>query len=448
MSQTRLAEQSVLGAITLDQSAPSVFHRVAGIVTVDDFLYPEHRVLWSLIAELVEKGSPLDVVALGEIAEDRKIDESVGGIGYLIEISNNTPGVANAEWYARAVRDEAIKRAINSAGHRIAQIESKGAQAIDDAHSILGSLAARSVASSVDMKTAMKAVYSRMEERFSGVKLPVTPTPWSGLNAMLGGGLGHGKLYIVGGRPGMGKTAWMRGAAVSAAEHGHACIISLEMDREEVGGMMLAGASGVDYQHIRDPQQLPQDDWGRITAGMIKLNALPISICDMPGLSLPSIASEARRLSAKSRLSIVVIDYLGLMELPDADRQDIAIGKITRGLKMLARELNVPVVLLCQLSRKVEERANKRPLMSDLRDAGQIEQDADGIVFLYRDKYYNAESEFGDVAEMNLAKQRAGRTGVVPVVFRAEQVAFCDYYGEWPITPAPKQGGGFKRKAA
>lgn len=779
MSQVRLAEQAVLGAITLDRSAPSVFHLVAGIVTIDDFLFPEHRVLWALISELVEKGSPLDVVTLGEIAESRNIDDSVGGIGYLIEISNNTPGVANAEWYARAVRDEAIKRATNSAGHRIAQIESKGAQAIDDAHSILGSLAARSVASSVDMKTAMKAVYTRMEERFSGVKLPVTPTPWTGLNAMLGGGLGHGKLYIVGGRPGMGKeqpnsslvlmadgawkpmgeirigdclasidgeesfvcgvypqglkdvyefcfsdgrtaragldhlwevsyrewasprikstreilsmldrrryknrlsirlisgkfgkesdlpldpwflgvllgdgnftqstpritsaddciidriesllpnghkmqkcgkydfrisgsvgvknfltaalrrlglwgcyshekripyeymmasreqrvellrglidsdgwvesfgairfcvssidfaedvrklamsigcicsisekktshrttyvlnirhskptglcwlerkrerirarrcelsltirsvkpvgieestciqvshpsrlyvtddyvvthnTAWMRGAAVSAAEHGHACIISLEMDREEVGGMMLAGASGVDYQHIRDPQQLPQDDWGRITAGMIKLNALPISICDMPGLSLPSIASEARRLSAKSRLSIVVIDYLGLMELPDADRQDIAIGKITRGLKMLARELNVPVVLLCQLSRKVEERANKRPMMSDLRDAGQIEQDADGIVFLYRDKYYNQNSEFGDVAEMNLAKQRAGRTGVVPVVFRAEQVAFCDYYGEWPITPAPKQGGGFKRKAA
>lgn len=244
-------------------------------------------------------------------------------------------------------------------------------------------------------------------------------------------------------------TAWMRGAAVTAAEHGQTCIISLEMDREEVGGMMLAGAARVSYQHVRDPQTLPDDDWSRISAGMMRLNDLPISICDMPGLSLPAITAEARRLHARQRLSIILIDYLGLIDLPDADRQDLAIGAVTRGLKRLARELNVPVVLLCQLSRKVEERANKRPLLSDLRDAGQIEQDADGIVFLYRDRYYNRESRFGEIAEMNLAKQRGGRTGVVPVVFREEQIEFCDYAGEWPL-PAPEQSTvrqlrGFRR---
>lgn len=777
MSQAKLAEQAVLGAITLD---PRCFHRVAGIVAADDFAFPEHRILWELVAELIDKRSPVDVVTLGEIAEKRGIADDVGGVGYLIEVANNTPSAAQSEWYAAAVRDEAIRRRVREIGRMMCEIESKGAQAMDDAHALLGTLTARSVASSVTIKDALKDVYRRMEERFSGVELPVTPTPWAGMNALLGGGFGHGKLYIVGGRPGMGKeqpnsslvlmadgawkpmgeirigdclasidgeesfvcgvypqglkdvyefcfsdgrtaragldhlwevsyrewasprikstreilsmldrrryknrlsirlisgkfgkesdlpldpwflgvllgdgnftqstpritsaddciidriesllpnghkmqkcgkydfrisgsvgvknfltaalrrlglwgcyshekripyeymmasreqrvellrglidsdgwvesfgairfcvssidfaedvrklamsigcicsisekktshrttyvlnirhskptglcwlerkrerirarrcelsltirsvkpvgieestciqvshpsrlyvtddyvvthnTAWMRGAAVTAAEHGQTCIISLEMDREEVGGMMLAGAARVSYQHVRDPQTLPDDDWSRISAGMMRLNDLPISICDMPGLSLPAITAEARRLHARQRLSIILIDYLGLIDLPDADRQDLAIGAVTRGLKRLARELNVPVVLLCQLSRKVEERTNKRPLLSDLRDAGQIEQDADGIVFLYRDRYYNRESRFGEIAEMNLAKQRGGRTGVVPVVFREEQIEFCDYAGEWPL-PAPEQSTvrqlrGFRR---
>ncbi len=440
---SRAAEQAVLGCCSIDVKA---YHTAAAILGVDDFAFPEHRAIWALLTEMVEKGCALDAVTLSEVAEQKGIDRDIGGLAYLLEIHNNTPFASHAEHYARMVSDDAMRRRINAVGRQLAQLETKGAEALDEAHRLIGALSSRSSAQSVSIGDALKVVYRRMEERFAGVVLPVTPTPWERLNAMLGGGLGWGKLYIVGGRPGMGKTAFMRGVSVAAAELGHACIISLEMDREEVAGMMLAGSSGISYQHIRDPITIPGDDWSAITAGNIKLGSLPISICDMPALSLPAITAECRRLHAKSRLSVVVIDYLGLIDLPEADRQDIAISRVTRGLKRLARELNVPVVLLCQLSRTVESRSDKRPMMSDLRDAGQIEQDADGIVFLYRDRYYNPQSRFGNIAEIGLAKQRGGRTGIVPVVFREEQIEFVDYHGEWPL-PASDQPPQSQRQA-
>lgn len=446
---SRATEQAVLGCCSMSAKA---FRTAEAILTVDDFAFPEHRAIWRLLAEMVETDSALDAVTLSEVAEIRGIEASIGGLSYLLEIHNNTPFASHAEHYAKLVSGDAMRRRINAIGCQLAEMELTGAEALDEAHRLIGSLSSRASATSVSIKDALKDVYRRMEERFAGVTLPVTPTPWDGLNAMLGGGLGNGKLYIVGGRPGMGKTAFMRGVSVAAADIGHACIISLEMDREEVAGMMLAGAANVSYQHIRDPRGMPGDDWAPITAGNQKLGVLPISICDMPALSLPAITAECRRLSAKSRLSVVVIDYLGLIDLPEADRQDIAIGKVTRGLKRLAREIDAPVVLLCQLSRNVESRSDKRPMLSDLRDAGQIEQDADGIMFLYRDRYYNPQSHFGNIAEIGLAKQRGGRTGIVPVVFREEQIEFVNYAGDWPLKrdesdpqPTAPKSRGFRK---
>ncbi len=217
--------------------------------------------------------------------------------------------------------------------------------------------------------------------------------------------------------------------------------MSMEMNREQVAGMMLAGAAGVSYQHIRDPRTLPDDDWSPITAGFVSLADRPISICDVPALTLPAVSAEARRLHAKHKLSALLIDYLTLMELPKADRRDLSIGEVTAGLRRLARDLDCALVLLAQLSRDVEKRTDKRPMLSDLRDAGQIEQDADGIVMLYREKYYDPETEMGDVAEMIIAKQRDGATGVVPVEFRGETIEFVDYHGPWPITSERKRGG-------
>lgn len=446
---SRATEQSVLGCCSAD---PKAFHAASAILSVDDFAFPEHRAIWRLLAEMVEEGCALDAVTISEFAENRGVAGTFGGLAYLLEIHNTAWFPKHAEHYAKMVSGDAMRRRINAIGRSLAELELTGDEALDEAHRLIGSLSSRASATSVSIKDALKDVYRRMEERFAGVTLPVTPTPWDGLNTMLGGGLGNGKLYIVGGRPGMGKTAFMRGVSVAAADIGHACIISLEMDREEVAGMMLAGAANVSYQHIRDPRGMPGDDWAPITAGNQKLGVLPISICDMPALSLPAITAECRRLSAKARLSVVVIDYLGLIDLPEADRQDIAIGKVTRGLKRLAREIDAPVVLLCQLSRNVESRADKRPMLSDLRDAGQIEQDADGIMFLYRDRYYNPQSHFGNIAEIGLAKQRGGRTGVVPVVFREEQIEFVNYAGQWPIArdesdpqPTAPKSRGFRK---
>lgn len=438
------AEQSAIGAVLID---PTAYHRVAALVSVEDFTTAEHRALWSLLSDMAVSGAAIDVFTVAEMAERRRI--AIGTPAYVIEMANNTPGSANAEGYAEIVRDHAVRRRLRQIGQRLAQIELTGDSAITEAHRLLGKAQAKARAESVSMKAALKAVYDRMEQRYNGVDLPVTPTPWSGLNAMCGGGLGDGKLVIVAGRPGMGKTAWMRGFATAAADRGHVAILSLEMDREELAGMMLAGSAGVSYQHIRDPKLLPDDDWTRVTTGMVKLQSLPISICDVPALSLPAITAEVMRLHSRRKLSAVLIDYLGLIDLPEADRQDLAIGQVTRGLKRMARDLEIPVVLLCQLSRKVEDRADKRPMLSDLRDAGQIEQDADIIVMLYRDRYYNQASPLGDVAEMIVAKQRGGRTGTVPVVFRPEQIEFCDYAGEWPIVTAqaPRGPRGFGRGA-
>lgn len=443
------AEQSVIGTV---MQRPESFHAMAAILDAEDFAAPEHRALWSLIGELIEAGSPVDGVTVDEIIGRRKLQAKTGGPGYATELASSVPGSASmGEAYAELVRDHAIRRRIRAIGQRLASIDLTGSFAIDEAHRLLGTVATKARAESVTIKQALKAVYERMEQRFSGVELPVVPTPWVAVNRMMGGGLGRGKLYIVGGRPGMGKTAWMRGYSVAATERGHVAVISLEMDREEVAGMMLAGAAGVSYQHIRDPRDLPGDDWKPITVGVSQLTDLPISICDVPALSLPAITAEVRRLHSRRKLSTILIDYLGLIDLPDADRQDLAIGAVTRGLKRLARDLDCAVVLLCQLSRKVEERSDKRPMLSDLRDAGQIEQDADGIIFLYRDKYYRPESQMGDVAEMIIAKQRGGKTGTVPVVFRGEQIEFVDYEGEWPIAAAaekPSGPRGFGRKAA
>lgn len=425
------AEQAVLGALMISDSA---WHRVAHLLDADDFAAVDHRVVWECIAELARRNQPRDAVTVGEELEAA----GRGELAHLaLSMADTTPGAGNVVAYAEIVRGHAVRRRLRQIGQQLARIDETGDEALAEAQRLLSTVTTSARAESVSMADALKEVYRRMEERFSGVTLPVVPTPWEALNRLTGGGLGKGKLYIVGGRPGMGKTAWMRGFAMSAAELGQVAIISLEMDREEVAGMMLAGAARISYQHVRDPRTLPGDDWSAITAGMTRLQRLPISICDVPALSLPTISAEVRRLHAKRKLSAVVIDYLGLIELPDAERNDIAIGQITRGLKRLARDLSVPVVLLCQLSRKVEDRGDKRPMLSDLRDAGQIEQDADGIIFLYRDAYYanqqGRESPFGDIAEMSLAKQRGGATGVVPVVFLSERIEFADYDGPWPI---------------
>lgn len=426
------AEQTVLGSIMLDVRA---YHRCAAIIGVDDFLSPEHRALWVLLAELVEKGSPVDCITVGELAERRKLDDSIGGLGYVIELANNTPGPASAEAHAEIVRASSIRRQLREIGRRISVIESTGVEAIDEAASMLATVQCKQKAQSVTLAVALTEVYQQMCERDDGIKPPVTPGPLIELNRRMGGGFGNGHLVIVAGRPGSGKTAFARDCALTAAEHGAVCFISLEMGRGELAGMMLARSGGFSYQHVRNPAGL-DGDWTQVTAGMARLR-LPIHICDTGAISLPAISSEARRLHAKSKLAMLVIDYLGLVDLPQSERNDIAIGTVTRGLKRLAKELGIPILLLCQLSRKCEERTNKRPMLSDLRDAGQIEQDADAILMLYRDAYYAAlegrVSPFGDVAEVNIAKQRHGPTGVVPCVFRAEQITFADYDGPWPI---------------
>lgn len=430
---SHIAEQSVLGAIMLDSRA---YHRCAAVIGPDDFTAPEHRALWLLLAELIEADSPIDAVTIDEIADRRGAE--IGGSGYATQIACNTPGAASADAYAEIVRGASIRRQLRSIGRALSVIESTGENALDEALAMLAGIQCKQRTESVTLVQAMTEVYAQMCERDDGVKPPVTPGPLVALNRRMGGGFGHGHLVIVAGRPGSGKTAFARDCAIAAAGSGSVGFISLEMSRHELAGMMMARCGGYSYQHVRDPSGL-DGDWSQVTAGMVKLK-LPIHICDQASLSFPAISSEARRLNCKSKLSMLVVDYLGLIDLPKAERNDISVGMVTRGFKRLAKELQIPIVLLCQLSRKCEERANKRPMLSDLRDAGQIEQDADAILMLYRDKYYaeleGRTSPFGDIAEINVAKQRHGPPGVVPAIFRGEQITFADYDGDWPIEQA------------
>ena len=425
------AEQSVIGGMMLDATA---WHRVAAILTANDFTDARHKRMFELIGSLVDQGLAVDPVSVMEHSERQGNREDAA---YAIECANNTPGASNIESWAGVVRDHAISRQLRRIGQQIAMSDLVGALAIEEASRLLASVQRRQRAESVALTEVLVGVYKRMCERDDGVVMPATPAPLAALNRKLGGGWGHGHLIIVAGRPGSGKTAFARDCALAAANHGAVSIISLEMGREELGGMMLAKAANISYQAIRDPSLLG-GDWSKITAGLAQLR-LPIHVCDQSALSLPAITSEARRIHSKHKLSLLCIDYLGLVDLPQAERNDIAVGTVTRGLKALAKELGIPVMLLCQLSRKVEDRQNKRPILSDLRDAGQIEQDADVVVMLYRDKYYNEDSEYGDIAEINFAKQRHGAPGVVPSIFRGEQMTFAEYEGDWPIHTQPRR---------
>ena len=438
------AEQAVLGGVLIDNDA---WDRIAGILTATHFYRSDHRAVFNAVAALCEEGRPCDAVTVAErLDRDGRI-ESSGGLVYLAELAENTPSAANIVAYAEIVRERAVLRELIRAGTEIADSafrpQGRGAlDLLDEAERRIFEIAERGSAGrreSVAIKDVLSEVMERIDE-LSRQDNPITgvPTGFKDLDQKTAG-LQRGDLIIVAGRPSMGKTAFSMNIVEEAAIRAKLPVIvfSMEMPAEQLTMRMLSSLGRIDQQKVRTGR-LGHDDWPRLTSQIAMLNDTNIFIVDDSALTPTEIHARCRRLKREHGIGLVVLDYLQLMYVPGTrENRATEISEISRSLKALAKELMVPVVACSQLNRRLEERQNKRPVMSDLRESGAIEQDADLILFIYRDEVYNEESKDKGKAEIIIGKQRNGPIGKVELAFlgryaRFEDFTSVDYSGEYP----------------
>ena len=425
------AEQAVLGGLMLDERA---WERIADKLSEDDFYRKDHRLIYRAIGELAGKNLPCDAVTLGEWFESNKLAELVGGAAYVVQLANSTPSAANILAYAEIVREKSILRQLIDAGTEIVgdgfQPEGRTSE------EILGSAeqrvfriaesGARGKKGFVAMRAAVKEAFQILHQRYES-KGSVTglATGFPDLDELTAG-LQPSDLIIVAARPSMGKTA----LAVNMAEHAaiksrkSVAIFSMEMSASQLAFRLISSLGRIDQQHLRTGD-LADEDWPRVTSAMTLLSDAKIFIDDTPALSPAELRARARRLKREHDLGLIVIDYLQLMQVPgNKENRATEISEISRGLKALAKELNIPVIALSQLNRSLESRTDKRPVMSDLRESGAIEQDADVILFIYRDEVYDKESPKKGSAEIIIGKQRNGPIGVVNLTFLGRYTRF------------------------
>lgn len=426
------AEQSVLGGLMLDNSA---WDQIADRLHEEDFYRREHRLVYRAMGELAERGHPLDVVTLsGRLRQQGKLDDA-GGLSYLGGIARETPSAANIRAYADIVRERSVLRQLIRAGSEVAEsaFQPQGRSSdelLDSAERTIFQIAeqtGRHRQGFVGMRELMPQVVERIDALYR-TQEAVTglPTGFDDLDQMTSG-LQNGDLVIVAGRPSMGKTTVAMNIVEHVVMHRKApvAVFSMEMPAEALAMRMLASLGRVPLQRIRSGR-LQDDDWPRLTSTMSLLAEAPLFVDDSPGLTPTDVRARARRLRREhDALGLVVIDYLQLMQI-SGYRENRAgeLSEISRGLKALAKELNTPVVALSQLNRSLEQRPNKRPIMSDLRESGAIEQDADLIAFIYRDEVYNEDSPDKGVAELIIGKQRQGPIGTVRLTFLGEYTRF------------------------
>ncbi len=433
------AEQSVLGGLLLDNEA---WDRVAERVVAQDFYSRAHRVVYETIGGLIELGEPVDLITLSEALENDQKLEDAGGFVYLAEMMKNTPSAANITAYAEIVRERAVTREMISVANEIAEagFDTQGrtsADLLDLAETKVFAIAEQRANKSEgpeNIHTVLEKTVDRIEKLYQQPHDGVTgvSTGFSDLDKMTAG-LQPSDLIIVAARPSMGKTTFAMNLAENAAmtEDKPALIFSLEMPSEQIMMRMLASLGRIDQTKIRTGQ-LGDEDWARLSSTMgLLIEKGKMYIDDAAGLTPTEVRSRARRIARDNGgLSLIMIDYLQLMRAPQfADNRTLEIAEISRSLKALAKELEVPVVALSQLNRSLEQRADKRPVNSDLRESGSIEQDADLIMFIYRDEVYHDDSEFKGMAEIIIGKQRNGPIGRVPLTFQGQFSRFDNYAG-------------------
>lgn len=431
------AEQALIGGLLLDNMA---WDKIADIVAEADFYRDDHRRIFNHIAKLIEVGRPADVVTVFESLDKSNEAEAAGGLAYLGEIANNTPSAANIRRYSEIVRERAILRKLVTAGDEIAGSALNPAgkdakQLLDEAEAKVFEIAeqgARTSAGFVSIKPLLGQVVDRIQElydRNSPSDVTGVPAGFNDLDQKTSG-MQPGDMIIVAGRPSMGKTAFALNIAEHVAVENNlpVAIFSMEMPGTQLAMRLLSSVGKLDQHRVRTGK-LNDDEWQRLTYALGKLHDAPIHIDETPALNATDLRARARRLYRQyGKLGLIVIDYLQLMSsVKDTENRATELSEISRSVKGLAKELGVPVIALSQLSRNVEQRPNKRPVMSDLRESGAIEQDADLILFIYRDEVYNPDTTDKGTAEIIIAKQRNGPIGTVRLTFLGEYTKFENF---------------------
>jgi replicative DNA helicase len=435
------AEQSVLGALLIDNSA---FDRIADLVGEADFYKDDHRRIFQHLVKLIAANKAADALTVSDSLESSADAGQTGGKAYLMSLANNTPLAANIRRYAEIVRERAVMRKLVAAGNSIAAdalnpLGRDAKELLDSAESLVFRIAeegARGTQGFIVAKELLTKVIDRISDLHERGSPDVTgvPTGYKDLDRMTAG-LQPGDLIIIAARPSMGKTA----LALNIAEYvalrqkvrQPVAMFSMEMGGEQLVTRLISSIGRLDQSRVR-VGKLSDNEWNELTLAMNKVTEAPIHIDETPALTPLEVRARARRLHRQfGPLGLIIVDYLQLMTVPsergrNEENRATQVAEISRSLKALAKELQVPIVALSQLNRGLEQRTNKRPMMSDLRESGAIEQDADVILFIYRDEVYDKESKDKGTAEIIIAKQRNGPTGEVKLVFLGPQTRFED----------------------
>jgi replicative DNA helicase len=423
------AEESVLGSLLID---PEALFRVAPFLRPDDFYIRKNGWVYESILDLHERREPVDFLTVCTELEARGQLEEIGGAAYVTQLINTVPSAINVEAYGRIVEQTAIRRRLITAAGDIAQLAYQEAeevgQVLDRAEQTLFGVSQRRLVRDITpIQEAVRSYYDRIEYLYDHRGEPLgVPTGFADLDRLLGG-LQRSDLIILAARPGVGKTS----LALSIARHAagmdkHVAIFSLEMSAEQLVQRWVSAETGIDAQRLR-LGHLQDDEWPLFIQATGVLSDLPVFIDDTPALSALQLRTKARRIHAEHGLNLVVVDYLQLMTGDTRTENRVQeVSYISRMLKALARELDVPVLSLSQLSRAVEQRSDKRPVLSDLRESGSLEQDADVVMFIYREELYKPETEKQHIAEILISKHRHGPTGAIQLFFRQQLAQFLD----------------------
>tara|TARA_B100001057_G_scaffold98994_1_gene95723 strand:+ start:35050 stop:36441 length:1392 start_codon:yes stop_codon:yes gene_type:complete len=431
------AEQSILGGLMLDNSA---WEKIADIIVKSDFYRKDHQIIFDGISSLIESSEACDVVTLSEYLDNKGNLDSAGGLEYLATLANETAGSANVVSYAKILRERSVLRSLIAAGNEISgsafSTEGRSAsELVDQAERLVFEIAEKGARGRVGFERIEKFLSSTIDRieflKNSEGEITGVPTGFKDFDKYTAG-LQPSDLIIIAGRPSMGKTSLALNIAENAAIDSKitTAIFSMEMPKEQLAFRMISSLGRIDSKKLRDGS-FPEEDWSRINSAIHLMSDAPIYIDDSPALSPTEIRARARRLKRESNLGLIVLDYIQLMQVHgNTENRTTEISEISRSLKALAKELNVPIIALSQLNRSVEQRTDKKPIMSDLRESGALEQDADLIAFIYRDEVYNPDSPRKGIADIKIAKQRNGPTGEFPLTWVDRYTKFENFASE------------------
>lgn len=421
------AERAVLASVLLDDKS---LDKVVHLLNSNDFYHPAHRIIYTTLIKLSEENKPIDIITLTSKLNDINMLTKAGGIEYVSTLVDIIPNSANILHYANIVKDKSLLRNLISATTEISEKcfshYGEVSDILDDAEKNIFRIAEYKLKSEVrNIGSIIKDTFEILESLYNRKdKITGTPTGFVDLDKMTNG-LQKSDLIIVAGRPGMGKTAFALNIALNAASKysKSVAIFSLEMSSGQLVQRLLSSEARIESSKLRSGR-FNMEEWTKLASVAGQLNELNIFIDDTPAISSMEIRAKCRRIKRDAGLDLIIVDYLQLMSGSKSDSREQQISEISRSLKALAKELDVPVIALSQLNRSVESRTDKRPVPSDLRESGAIEQDADLIIFLYRDDFYNKETKYPGIAEIIVAKHRNGPTGTVPLAFIKEFTKF------------------------